>query len=164
MKKRMTTAQVKINIDGSCPSQGTPLAQAGYGVAIRGSIYEDLLGRLEGNIQDSTRAEVTSFLKALEWLRQYPGVEATIYTDSRMVVEVVHGLLEREDSNQEERRFWKLTKDLWHEIRTIMPEVEGRIRNVIWVDRDQNEEANKLARRAANALILVSKHDLPQFN
>lgn len=159
--KRMTT--VKINIDGSCPSQGTENAQAGYGVAIRGGVHEDLLGRVDGLIQDSTRAEVTSFLKAIEWLKQYPGVEATIYTDSRMVVEVVHGLLEREDSNSEERRFWKLTKDLWHEIRKIMPEVESRIRNVVWVDRDQNEAANKLARRAANALILVSRHDLPQF-
>lgn len=164
MSKRKTTTQVKINIDGSCPSQGTPYAQAGYGVAIRGGIYEDLLGRLEGSVQDSTRAEVTGFLKAIDWLKNYPGVEATIYTDSRMVVEVVHGLLEREDSNQEERRFWKLTKDLWHEIRQIMPEVEGRIRNVVWVNRDENEEANKLARRAANALILVGRHELPQFN
>ena len=162
MSKQRKLQQVKIHTDGSCPSQGTPDAVAGFGVAIRGALHEDLLGRLDG-VQDSSRAEVTAFLMALEWLKTYPGVQATIYTDSRMIVEYVHGLLEKEDSNQEERRFWKLTKDLWHKIRTIMPEVEDRIKNVLWIEREQNEEANALARRAANALILVPKHELPQF-
>ena len=163
MKNKKRT-MVKINIDGSCPSQGTENARAGYGVAVRGPICEDILGRLDGTVQDSARAEVASFLKALEWLKGYPGLEAIIYTDSRMVTEVVHGLLERETEDLEERKFWKMTKDIWHQIHAIMPEVEERVKNVVWVSRDKNEEANKLARRAANALILVSKQDLPQFN
>lgn len=157
--------KVKIYIDGSCLNQGSDNAVAGYGVAVRGPMSADLLAKMPvDSIQDSSRSEAKALVEAIKWLKKYPGVQATIYSDSEMVVKAAHGLLDREGLG-EEKNFWKMTKDLFIEAKAEIDQLKpGQLINICWISREYNQEANALARRAVNALLLVNKADLPNFN
>ena len=166
MSKKMRLQSVKINIDGSCKGQGTEDAEMGIGVVITGSMHKTITKKLELDpVQDSNRAEVHAFVEGLRVLKECPGVVATFYSDSSALVRVVHGLQELEDENGEDKSFWRLTKDIWEkEVRPLVREVRPRIKNVVWTQRENNGNADKVASRASRAFILVEDHDLPSFN
>lgn len=156
---------VKIHIDGSCKGQGTSEAEMGIGVVVTGSICKTITKKLDkDSIQDSNRAEVLALSESLKWLKSYPGVTATIYSDSSALVRVVHGLQELEDENGNDKNFWRITKDIWEkEVRPLIKEVRPQIKNIVWTKRENNGNADKVASRASRAFILVEDHELPIF-
>jgi ribonuclease HI len=164
-KNKARLNSVKIHIDGSCKGQGTSAAEMGIGVVVTGFAHKTITKKLDTDTtQDSNRAEVYALAEALKWLKDYPGLAATIYSDSSALVRVVHGLQELEDENGEDKSFWRMTKDIWEkEVRPLIKEVRPRIKNVIWTERENNGNADKVASRASRAFILVEDHDLPQF-
>lgn len=161
-KKRMP---VRIHIDGSCKGQGTNEAEMGIGVVITGSASKVITKKLDGDrIQDSNRAEVYALAEALRYLKDYQGLYATIYSDSSALVRVVHGLQELQDETGEDKSFWRMTKDIWEkEVRPLIKEVRPQIKNVVWTERENNGNADKVASRASRAFILVEDHELPLF-
>jgi ribonuclease HI len=135
---------VQIHIDGSCLNNGQPDASAGWAVIIKGDIEENLSGKLPGDRQTNNRAELYSLLKALEWVQNHPGVKASIYSDSKIVIDGVLGTSMR-----------KANRDIWEDIERICPLIADQLAEIKHVDRNQNKEADELARRAANALIIL---------
>lgn len=135
--------QVEIYIDGSCLNNGQPDASAGWAVIIKGDTETNLSGKLPGEKQTNNRAELYALQKALEWVQEHPEVKATIYSDSKIAIGGVLGTSQR-----------KANRDIWVEIEKLCPMVAGQLTEVKHVGRNQNREADELARRSANALLI----------
>lgn len=136
--------KVKIYIDGSCLNNGQVEASAGWGVIIRGDIEKELNGKLPGARQTNNRAELYALLKALEWVKKHPNVKASIYSDSRIAIDGLLG-----DSRR------KANYDIWSQIEEICLFINHQILDVKHINRDFNQEADELARKSANALIIL---------
>lgn len=136
---------VQIFVDGSCLNNGQPDASAGWAVVIKGDIETNLTGKLPGEKQTNNRAELYGLLQALRWIQSHPEVKAAIYSDSRICIDGLLG-----DSQR------KANRDIWVEIEQICPEIAGQLTDVKHVDRNENKEADELARKAANALIILN--------
>lgn len=134
---------VTIFTDGSCLNNGQPDASAGWAVIIKGDIETNLSGKLPGEKQTNNRAELYALLKALEWVQEHPEVKASIYSDSKIAIDGILGKSQR-----------KANRDIWFEIEKICPLVAGQLTEVKNVERNQNREADELARRSANALLI----------
>ena len=135
--------QVEIYIDGSCLNNGQPDASAGWAVIIKGDTETNLSGKLPGEKQTNNRAELYALQKALEWVQEHPEVKASIYSDSKIAIDGVLGTSQR-----------KANRDIWVEIEKLCPMVAGQLTEVKHVERNQNREADELARRSANALLI----------
>jgi ribonuclease HI len=135
--------QVEIYIDGSCLNNGQPDASAGWAVIIKGDTETNLSGKLPGEKQTNNRAEIYALQKALEWVQEHPEVKASIYSDSKIAIDGVLGTSQR-----------KANRDIWVEIEKLCPLVAGQLTEVKHVERNQNREADELARRSANALLI----------
>jgi len=135
--------QVEIYIDGSCLNNGQPDASAGWAVIIKGDTETNLSGKLPGEKQTNNRAELYALQKALEWVQEHPEVKASIYSDSKIAIDGVLGTSQR-----------KANRDIWVEIEKLCPLVAGQLTEVKHVERNQNREADELARRSANALLI----------
>lgn len=135
---------VTIHTDGSCLNNGTPEASAGWGVVIKGDIQAKLSGKLPGETQTNNRAELYALLKALEWVKEHPKAKASVYSDSRIAIDGMLG-----DSQR------KANRDIWKQIESICPQIARQIADIKHVDREENKEADELARKAANALIIL---------
>lgn len=135
---------VTIFTDGSCLNNGQPDASAGWAVIIKGDIETNLSGKLPGEKQTNNRAELYALLKALEWVQEHPEVKASIYSDSKIAIDGVLGTSMR-----------KANRDIWEDIERICPLIADQLAEIKHVDRNQNKEADELARRAANALIIL---------
>lgn len=140
--KKLTS--VRVRTDGACSNHGESNARAGYGVTIRGGFTCDLSGKVPG-VQDSNRAEIYAFLVALRWLEEHKGIIADFRSDSTTLVD---GLLGKAPRNNH--------KDLWQEIELLAPKVEGRVRSIEWLSRDDNCDADALAKQAANAIFVLN--------
>jgi len=135
---------VTIYTDGSCINNGKPEASAGWSVVIEGDVNEELYGKLPGDVQTNNRAELFAVQKALEWVKDHPGVEATICSDSKLAIDGMIGRSSR-----------KANRDIWQEIEKLAVEVRHRIKDVQHVPREKNKRADELAKLAANALFCV---------
>jgi ribonuclease HI len=135
--------QVEIYIDGSCLNNGQPDASAGWAVIIKGDTETNLSGKLPGEKQTNNRAELYALQKALEWVQEHPEVKASIYSDSKIAIDGVLGTSQR-----------KANRDIWVEIEKLCSLVAGQLTEVKHVERNQNREADELARRSANALLI----------
>lgn len=136
---------VQIFVDGSCLNNGQPDASAGWAVIIKGDIKKTIAGKLPGDKQTNNRAELYALLKALEWIKANPEAKVGLYSDSKIAIDGLLG-----DSQR------KANRDIWSQIESICPEVAGQIVDVKHVSRDENKEADELARRSANALIILN--------
>lgn len=137
--------RVEIYTDGSCLNNGQPDASAGWAVVIKGDIETTLAGKLPGDKQTNNRAELFGLLKALEWVKEHPEAKAGIYSDSRIAIDGLLG-----DSQR------KANRDIWVEIERLCPQIADQLVDVKHVDRNENKEADELARKAANALIILN--------
>lgn len=137
---------VKIEIDGSCLNNGLPTASAGWSVVVKGEMQEKLYGKLPGEIQTNNRAELFALLQALQWVKDHSEVKASIYSDSKLVVEGVLGDAQR-----------KANRDIWEQIEAICPAVSHQISDFAHHNREVNTEADELAKKAANALFIINK-------
>lgn len=135
---------VTIRIDGSCINNGQPDASAGWAVIIKGDKNDKLYGKLPGDLQTNNRAELFALLKALEWVKKHPEAKAAIYSDSKVAIDGLLGNSQR-----------KANRDIWSQIEAIMPEVVEQIIDIKHIVREENREADELARKAANALIIL---------
>jgi ribonuclease HI len=136
---------VAIYTDGSCLNNGQPDASAGWAVVIKGDIETTLAGKLPGDRQTNNRAELFGLLKALEWVKEHPKTKAAIYSDSRIAIDGLLG-----DSQR------KANRDIWVEIEQVCPAIANQLTQVQHIDREDNKEADELARKAANALLIFN--------
>lgn len=92
---------IKIYTDGSCSGNPGP---GGWGVLIFGNASKKIL---KGHDTDTTnnRMEMTAILNALKWMQKNGHKEATIYSDSNLLIQTF-------------LQNWKKKKnlDLWKEI------------------------------------------------
>ncbi|MCY7866075.1 reverse transcriptase-like protein [Bacillus spizizenii] len=133
-----------MKTDGSCLNNGQPDASAGWAVIIKGDIETTLSGKLPGDKQTNNRAELYALLKALEWAKEHPEAKISIYSDSKIGIDGLLG-----DSQR------KANRDIWMDIEHICPDVADQMVDVKHIDREENKEADELARKAANALIIL---------
>jgi len=136
---------VAIYTDGSCLNNGQPDASAGWAVVIKGDIKTTISGKLPGEKQTNNRAELFGLLKALEWVKNHPEAKAAIYSDSKIAIDGLLG-----DSQR------KANRDIWVDIEQICPNIASQLIIVQHVDREENKEADELARKAANALLIFN--------
>lgn len=139
----MEMKDVEIYTDGSCLNNGQPDAIGGWAVVIKGEVETTLSGKLPGDKQTNNRAELYALLQALEWVQNHAGIKASIYSDSRVAIDGLLG-----DSQR------KANRDIWESIEEVCPLIAGRLVGVNHIDREENKEADELARRAANALLI----------
>lgn len=135
---------VQIFIDGSCLNNGQPDASAGWAVIIKGDTKDNLYGKLPEGLQTNNRAELYALLKALEWVKDHPNAKAAIYSDSKVAIDGLLGNSQR-----------KANRDIWVEIEALFPEIAEQIIDIRHIVREENREADELARKAANALIIL---------
>lgn len=135
---------VRIYTDGSCINNGNPEASAGWAVVIKGDMESVIKGKLPGSKQTNNRAELYGLLKALQWVKDHPNVKAAIYSDSKVAIDGLLGNSQR-----------KANRDIWVEIEALCPEIADQIIEVKHIVREENREADELARKAANALIIL---------
>ena len=137
--------EVKIYTDGSCLNNGQPEASAGWAIVVNGDIQDTASGKLPGEKQTNNRAELYALLEALRWVQNHPGVKASIYSDSKIAIDGMLGNSQR-----------KANRDIWEQIEELCPKVAGQLTGVGHVDREDNKEADDLARKAANALLIFN--------
>lgn len=135
---------VQIFVDGSCLNNGQPDASAGWSVVIKGNIENRMYGKLPGKTQTNNRAELYALLKALQWVKDHPEAKAAIYSDSKVAIDGLLGNSQR-----------KANRDIWAEIEALFPEIAEQIIDIKHIVREENREADELARKAANALIIL---------
>lgn len=135
--------EVIVHVDGACAGQGTPTARAGWGVSVKGDLSYRSKGRVEGK-QDSNRAETWALLEAMRWLDQMKGVILNIRTDSAFLVDGIKNKNARSSNS-----------DLWEELGPLLEANGYRIRTAKWIERDENNDADSLAKEAANCFILL---------
>ena len=149
---------IALFIDGACPGNGQPWARGAWGV------YFGSDSRLNGcdlldddEPQTSQRAELTAAIQALVSIRGLNGQHRNmrhfiIVCDSAYVVNGISDYIERWKGNG-----WKnsagrtvANQDLWKELDDLCYDHEKYIGTVVFwrVDRDENEEADALARSA----------------
>lgn len=133
---------VNIYTDGSCINNGTPDARAGWSYVVEGSSHAKM-GKLPGDNQTNNRAELYAFLEALKYVKT-SGVPARLYSDSKVLVDGVLGNSQR-----------KANRDIWEDIEGIIPDVADSIVAVEHISRDKNKKADALARKGANALLVL---------
>lgn len=140
---------ITIFIDGACSGNGTLNAIAGWGlIATDGDCNElaKTYGKIVGK-QTNNRAEITSLLKAIEYIADYDGKETEfeIKSDSRLVVECATGRAKKNANT-----------DLWELVSKAVSKVklkDSNIKvNIIQVPREQNI-ADSLAKQGVNSLF-----------
>lgn len=136
---------LRIYVDGSCINNGRPNASGGWAFIIEknGKIIEQVYGKLRAGEQTNNRAELEGMLSALRWLSEHPDVSASIYADSKVVVDGLTGEASR-----------KANRDLWSEIEALCPIVAPQIKGIYHIEREKNNLADSLAKKAASALLL----------
>jgi ribonuclease HI len=129
---------LKLNayIDGSCI--GNP-GEAGYGVVLKnedGDVLE-AFGRYIGKATNNV-AEYQGLLGCLDFARKYKARSLIVYSDSQLLVNQMRGHFRVKKSH---------LKILYH--RTLEAIENGAIHfQIYYISREQNREADALARRA----------------
>lgn len=148
--------EVFIEIDGACSGQGKPFARAGWSFVVKQdnqTIFRDY-GRVTEGTQDSNRAETQALLEALRWAENNPGIILNFRTDSSSLLDGI-SLRTARRSN----------RDLWHGISELMEKNAYRIRSVKWMEREQNDEADKYAKMACTCILSFGMSgEVKEFN
>ncbi|MBN2415153.1 ribonuclease HI family protein [bacterium] len=137
--------ELYAHIDGS--SMGNP-GEAGYGVVIRddrGSLLE-LHGRYIGRATNNV-AEYQGLIGCLERIRKYRPNRLTVYSDSQLLVRQITG-----EYRVKQPHLQKLREEIERRIRDLSLDF-----SIHHVPREQNAEADRLARKAVNAKGEISE-------
>ena len=132
-------------VDGS--SMGNP-GEAGYGIVLKNEKGETLeaLGKYIG-IATNNIAEYSGLLNCLELLRKYQGKRIKVYSDSLLMVNQLNG-------------YYKVKNDrlkvMFIKIQDILKK-ENIDLKIVHITRDQNHDADKLARRAVRLRTSVTE-------
>lgn len=151
-----------VYIDGACRGNGTPSARASYGVFFGPNSPHNAYGLLASNLpQTSTRAEIESFIQALDIVRRitdadYGLSKIIIATDSIFLVnamtEWVQTWIENDGigSNGQKVAHFDVLKSLHEKLDWMEYSDEGGGREVkFWhLPRELNTEADALANKA----------------
>lgn len=132
-----------IYFDGSCLNNGQPGAKAGWGFLVKNNIG-DIVYEAQGSVpgrQTNNRGEIMGLLMSIKWLRT-SGVDAKLYGDSKYVVDCFNGLSQR-----------RANKDLWKEVIEAVDGVKSQIVSLEYIPREDNSEADELAKIGANSIL-----------
>lgn len=134
---------VDIYIDGSCLRNGQPGATAGWSfLVVNDGKKTARYGKLPGELQTNNRAELYGLYMALRFVRERH-VKARLLMDSKLIYDGLAGAASR-----------KANRDLWGLIETLCAEVGANIESIKHISREENELADKYARKGARALII----------
>lgn len=133
---------ITIYIDGSCLRNGQPGATAGWSFVVDDGVKKARYGKLPGELQTNNRAELYGLYMALRFVRD-EGVKARLLMDSKLIYDGLAGAASR-----------KANRDLWGLIETLCAEVGANIESIKHISREENELADKYARKGARALII----------
>jgi ribonuclease HI len=123
-------------VDGS--SMGNP-GEAGYGIVLKNEDGETIetAGRYIG-IATNNIAEYTSLLNCLKMVQKYPVRSVMVHSDSLLMVNQMNGHYKVKNDH---------LKTLFVTIQKLLKEKNIHL-EMVHIPRDQNRDADKLARRA----------------
>lgn len=149
-------SSINIHCDGACLNNGHPNAMGGYGIVIineNGQIKE-MFGKLRQGAQTNNRAELEALIQSLEYIFNTGCKSATIYSDSKTVVDGALGESQRKCN----RDLWEIVEDM---ISNKLNDVDISMYHVdkSKISKDSNIykfnlRADALAFKGANALII----------
>jgi ribonuclease HI len=135
--------KVDIYMDGSCLRNGQPGAAAGWSFLVDDGVKKTArYGKLPGELQTNNRAELYGLYMALRFVRERH-VKARLLMDSKLIYDGLAGAASR-----------KANRDLWDLVEDLCAEVNINIESIKHISREENELADKYARKGARALII----------
>ncbi len=142
--------EVTIRTDGSCYDNGVkdraPMPGCAFIVTDNESgevIYKRAFKPKSKHTPTENRCEAFAMLAAVRWLQKHKQYMATIESDSKLMVDGITGLARR-----------KANRDIWEHLESLIPAVAKRIKEFRLIPREDNSEADKLAKQAALAIFL----------
>lgn len=139
-----------IRTDGSCVNNGiedkVPMPGCAYIVTNSKTgevIYKKAFKPKSKHAPTENRCEAFAMLAAVRWLHKHKQYTATIESDSKLLIDGITGLARR-----------KANRDIWEHLESLIPAVANRIKAFNLISREDNSEADKLAKQAALAIFL----------